>query len=400
MISRRELMVTSTAAVAGVVMPNKWLQVPRSGSSSATAVSSAAASGFSTSSWMAGIPGDRDLSALTLPGTHDSGALYGGGLAQTQTLSLTDQLNSGIRYFDIRCRHIQNTFAIHHGLVFQNLMFGSGVRDVFVSFLKVHPTECIVMSVQEEYTPTGNTRSFEDTFDSYVFGFESYFYLDDRTPTLDSARGKIVLLRGFDAQRTPKGITKITAPAGSTGNSTGPAVWHIQGDYNINTIWDINPRINVIEGFMAQAAVGSLDEWYLNAVALSSSNGGVFPVTAALGIAGTTDGVNAALRKSISSYPNVPGARLGLYGMDFPDQTLINMLIASNGFQTGPYDLKSTADRIIPIDFYGQGMATQLMLFRPGSGAAHILDAGAGFAPIYQCGAGGIGGYDLRSDRD
>lgn len=57
--------------------------------------------------------------------------------AQVETavgLGLADQLNAGIRYVDIRCRQIQDIFAIHHDAYYLSLNFGSGVRDVCIAF--------------------------------------------------------------------------------------------------------------------------------------------------------------------------------------------------------------------------------------------------------------------------
>jgi 1-phosphatidylinositol phosphodiesterase len=101
-----------------------------------------------------------------------------------QDWSLADQLNHGIRYVDIRCRHIQDVFAIHHDAFYMGINFGAGVRDVCISFLTANPTECIIMQIKEEYTASDNTQTFQQVFDGYVQGFESSFYLDDHIPRL------------------------------------------------------------------------------------------------------------------------------------------------------------------------------------------------------------------------
>lgn len=105
--------------------------------------------------WMSQVLGSKKLSELNIPGTHESCARYGGPLAACQTLSLQEQLEAGIRFIDIRCRHIgdgngNDIFTIHHDVFYQNLTFGTGVRDVCIDFLKKNPTECIVMSIKEE----------------------------------------------------------------------------------------------------------------------------------------------------------------------------------------------------------------------------------------------------------
>ena len=56
-------------------------------------------------------PGSLRLSDMSLPGTHDTMTFTLGDIdpvdviSKTQTMTLTRQLESGIRAFDIRARH-------------------------------------------------------------------------------------------------------------------------------------------------------------------------------------------------------------------------------------------------------------------------------------------------------
>ena len=116
--------------------------------------------------WMSRVPDERPLSQLSIPGTHDTCALRNGasfGFAKCQSWSLEDQLEAGIRFIDIRCRHVGDRFHIYHGIVDQKMTFAK-VQEVCRTFLKGHPTECIVMSVKEEHKPANNSQSFEKTF--------------------------------------------------------------------------------------------------------------------------------------------------------------------------------------------------------------------------------------------
>jgi hypothetical protein len=147
---------------------------------------------FYISNWMSLVDGSKKLSELSIPGTHDSAARYGGPLFVTQSHSLREQLNSGVRFLDIRCRHIEDVFAIHHDLVFEHLFFGD-VKNICRAFLAEHRQETIIISVKEEYTADSNTQSFEATFDKYVREDPALWYLENRIPTLNEVRGKIVL---------------------------------------------------------------------------------------------------------------------------------------------------------------------------------------------------------------
>ena len=85
---------------------------------------------------------------------------------KTQNLTIAEQLSIGVRFL-ISCRHIDDSFAIHHGPVYQKLNFDDVLNAVY-AFLDSHPTETVIMSVKEEYNASNTTRSFEKTFDAYV----------------------------------------------------------------------------------------------------------------------------------------------------------------------------------------------------------------------------------------
>lgn len=85
--------------------------------------------------WMTSLIDLVHVSELSIPGTHDTMARYGGPNGECQTLTLPDQLESGIRVLDIRCRHIGNAFAIHHGVFYQHANFDD-VLKMTVDFLR------------------------------------------------------------------------------------------------------------------------------------------------------------------------------------------------------------------------------------------------------------------------
>lgn len=175
--------------------------------------------------WMSGIQDNTLVSKISIPGTHDSGAMIEGplgGTAKTQNLAIADQLNAGVRFLDIRCRHIDNSFTIHHGAIYQNLNFDDVLKACY-SFLDSHPTETIIMSVKEEYNASNTSRTFEKTFDSYVEKNPSKWDLGNTIPTLGVIRGKIKLLRRFSAG-VSKGIDATAWADNSTFEINNPGV--------------------------------------------------------------------------------------------------------------------------------------------------------------------------------
>lgn len=134
------------------------------------------------------------MQRLTIPGTHDSGARYGGPWTECQNTTVAEQLSSGIRFLDVRCRITGDSFAIHHGASYQNLMFGD-VLGACWDFLAEHPTETVLMRVKQEYSEESDA-AFRRIFDLYLDakGWRPLFRIDPALPVLGEARGKVVLL--------------------------------------------------------------------------------------------------------------------------------------------------------------------------------------------------------------
>ena len=172
------------------------------------------------SKWMARVPDSTKVVQMSIPGTHDSGSRFGLGwsgpslplglashavelLTVTQTLTISQQLNGGIRFLDIRLRHSNNELAVHHGPIYQNAMFGDVLKEV-TSFLAANPSETVLMRVKQEHTEENTTRSFQQTFRSYFDSNKRWFAKPpaeggNHDPTLGSVRGKILLLVDFPA---------------------------------------------------------------------------------------------------------------------------------------------------------------------------------------------------------
>ena len=142
-----------------------------------------------------GIP----LRKISIIGTHSSLSTGTGGDAfQTQSSSLSVQLQSGIRALDIRCRHENDKFRIHERLVDLGQNFDD-VVNTLKTFLANYPSETVLMHVVEEYNPTGNSRSFEDTFIMYRNMFPDTIWTPTtQNPSLGMTRGKIVIIQNFN----------------------------------------------------------------------------------------------------------------------------------------------------------------------------------------------------------
>ncbi len=295
-------------------------------------------------SWMDKLPNNTKISRLSIPGTHETCALHGGPAVACQNRVLKEQLEAGIRFIDIRCRHIDDEFAIHHGHYYQKINFDD-VNRICIDFLKANPSEFIVMSVKSEcqkdwtwlgndWDPTqcynkNNSRTFEATFDSYVRGREKFWYLGNTVPNLGDVRGKIVLLRRFGAKHTPKGINASPWQDNATFQilRQGQPIMRIQDEYKV-TITDAPPSGHIthnskwerIKSLLDQAKSDPSDTWYINFTSGASPFG--YPNAVA-------HRINRRVYNYIGPSPKFPN-RLGSILMDFPDDNIIRRIIALN----------------------------------------------------------------------
>jgi 1-phosphatidylinositol phosphodiesterase len=278
-------------------------------------------SNYGLNNWMGAIGDNISVAQLSIPGTHDSGARTEpiGGTAKCQNLSIAEQLSAGVRFLDIRCRHIDNAFAIHHGAIYQNLNFND-VLNACISFLNSNPSETIIMSVKEEHTPSNNTRSFEQTFDSYVAQNSSKWDLGAGIPTLGSVRGKIKLLRRFGTG-SPKGID-ATAWADNTTFDINNAAANlkVQDFYNVN---DVNTKWTRVETQFNDAHNDTSNRLYLNFC--SGYKAGIF------GIPSITTVSNFINPKVTTFFNNHTSGKYGVVILDFVDAAR-SQLIANTNF--------------------------------------------------------------------
>jgi len=112
-----------------------WMSVFSPGSAYAATADASMRSveGLNGNNWMSGIADDRYIYEINLPGTHDSATVYcknatdnavklfgipvfnSGRFAKTQSLTLSEQLNAGVRYLDLRFSAQDGKLLLCHG---------------------------------------------------------------------------------------------------------------------------------------------------------------------------------------------------------------------------------------------------------------------------------------------
>ncbi|XP_012730757.2 1-phosphatidylinositol phosphodiesterase isoform X1 [Fundulus heteroclitus] len=254
---------------------------------------------FLNPSWMASIPDDQPLSAITMPGTHNTMALYGGVYAECQTWSLASQLRAGVRFLDVRVRYVNGNLTIHHGVSYQWAHFGHVLEGV-VDFLHEYPSETVLMRVKEEFSETNNIYGAVVDF-IHRYAYWDLLWHSRLVPTMGEARGKLIILQDF----------------------SGPDLGMRYGSLDIADDWKVSTLLNLKEKWesvykhLEAAPSGNMGQIFLT----YASGAGLFAHPRAV-----AKGINPQLYEYLQAKTN-QNQRFGIICMDFPAAPIIQMII-------------------------------------------------------------------------
>jgi hypothetical protein len=264
-----------------------------------------------TKNWMGALSDNVKLKDVSIPGTHDAGSRFGGAAAETQTWTIKEQLNSGIRYLDIRCRRVGDKFAIHHGSVYQNQNFDDVMTEV-KDFLRDNPKEVVVMRIKNETDSAAGSSTFREIWNGYLNNYPNLFYSSNYSDaSLGAVRGKVFVL--------------CQVPSACSNNGTSYYSIDVQDKYDVRWLAHekegdeyatLPSKKKLINNYIDKAA--SAPGWILNHL---SGSTGMIP----------SDVARATNRSAYEYLGNNSGKRkLGILSMDFPGEQLIYRIIKSN----------------------------------------------------------------------
>lgn len=148
--------------------------------------------------WMSHLPSSTPMTALTIPGTHDSAAYtYSWPFIATQTMDITTQLNAGIRYFDLRCGLRDNTLEMVHGSALLNLRLDQVLSSLY-AWLTTHPHEALIAQIKRDRKDETSTIHFAQAVTQAISSSPQFWRTANTTPVLGELRGRIQLFRRFD----------------------------------------------------------------------------------------------------------------------------------------------------------------------------------------------------------
>lgn len=289
--------------------------------------------------WMKELPDGMTLSEINLPGSHDSGCFANNILSrvwwQTQWTNETifDQLEAGLRVFDIRLRPSEKDpsdpfgMELNHDIwTCRTRLFGgetltlSHVMEDAARFLEAHPTETAVLLLTDEVQGNAENR---DTVKAALIALQAkyppsgaqdgarfggtfvYYAKGSAVPSLGDVRGKCILLDDYGT------LTKYENH------------WEVFADEKIGYLKTAFASAGTQEesrkAFFTDAKTGGEPDVK---IVYSSSN------------AGFRQGPRAAARKTnryLTEEAVLPqGSRIGWVLMDFPEEEAVRKIIASN----------------------------------------------------------------------
>jgi len=158
-------------------------------------------------SWMKELRDETPLSALSIPGTHNSPTCHRAlPSVRCQAVSPREQLDNGVRFFDIRVQPETPEDLSKDGIILVhsvfpisltgNKYFRDLVNDVF-AFLDRNPSETVIVSVKREGTGNATDAQLSRILRDHYASDVNHWFTAPRIPTLGEARHKIVLVRRF-----------------------------------------------------------------------------------------------------------------------------------------------------------------------------------------------------------
>jgi len=134
---------------------------------------------YNYANWMTFIDDSLLLTDLSLPGSYSSGMKD-----ITQSLSIEDQLNAGVRFFDFTLQN--DTLQIYFEQYNSTYTYYQ-TQDIFVNFLNKYSSEFLVVKI------TQKNNNFSDVIQKYI----QYYWSNYTVPKIKDLRKKIFIIQDY-----------------------------------------------------------------------------------------------------------------------------------------------------------------------------------------------------------
>ncbi|WLF77551.1 hypothetical protein PVL30_001269 [Lodderomyces elongisporus] len=162
--------------------------------------------------WIGQVSDDTRISKLSIPGTHNSAACHTAlPSVQCQGASVTEQLEHGVRFLDIRVGRLfvgdnKDDLQVIHGKFPVKIPFPLKLTDTLkevYDFLEHNKSETVIVSIKQEGSDDWDNKNDEFgklIWNNYVSKNKDRWYLKTDIPRVGDARGKAILFRRFGVQ--------------------------------------------------------------------------------------------------------------------------------------------------------------------------------------------------------
>ena len=286
--------------------------------------------------WLKQIPDDTRVCDINLPGTHDSAARFVlfSGFVRCQNKSITDQLDMGIRFLDLRVEADGERLKLVHSVIDcrkgrfsrKRLYMDDVLAEVF-AFLEQHPTEAVFL-----------LSGFVKRFCIGVGKVLYYLSFNERRDPLE--REQDAYQRLYEGQHHQP-AAEYAEKYNDANSGINLANWPEQGGYYPD--WQVETPIRCRNG---EGTTGTLylqdfyrlpprEKWQ-NAVLPTLKDADKHDGLV-LNYCSATNGLlgprafEKKMSRKIAAFEPVGGRKLGWIILDFPKQETVERIIRSNG---------------------------------------------------------------------
>ncbi len=363
------------------------------------------------------------LSDLTIPGTHDSGAMVDGeapeGTAKAQDLSIAQQLDAGVRFFDLRLNFsplhaagLDNELYLYHGVIAQGTT-ARAVFDVFSNFLNTNRGEMLFVSIKNEKQVDDSDvadKDFQGAVEALLAKYSSRILSTSTVPTYNSDLSdthRIIVVRRYPlVYQNDLAAATIDATRGWPGGTEGNAIADLPGgnlrvqdryDFACSGVVNCTLENQQEQSFLAEKwgaflsqfhdahdLEGDFDGSHRLRVNFASAtvHSAVNPIPTKGAIPWFAKYMNAAIRDRLT----IERTRAGAVLLDRADPTLIGQLVNMNRlrpFEAGPVSTSGGIARINPTaNFFCSGAARSVCFTLPNGKQVSLGGTAVGRAAV------------------
>lgn len=280
-------------------------------------------------SWMSKLPDTKKIVLINIPGTHDSTAFNTlmtiNKYAQTQSLNITEQLNIGVRKFDIRAvlNVAKDELICCHGpaycyyrdakMITRFLLFKIIISEM-KKFLEENPTETVYLSFKSCFGDTSeNLKAASELFEKMIPETMKVKY--NKALILGETRGKFI----YDFYKTDdeSGLDEIHRK---------------YGDYEAYKV-DGNQKVKELKELFEKCDQTSIE----NAEADFNQNQNKYPLSYSISCTGEKKNMIPQPKKMseivnsfVLNYNMKKGYYYGWINIDFVEKIIVEKIINTN----------------------------------------------------------------------